>query len=81
MLFVIGILIFGTGYSKAISKEALHDAMTEAEMAYYFQTADSNLIPEYELVELPLVLPVTEAVSSSGDNVEEIEYSFSAFQR
>ncbi|CAH1116620.1 unnamed protein product [Phaedon cochleariae] len=61
--------------------EALHRVMTEDELAYYFQTADENLIPEYELVDLPLVLPVKEALESGGGDVEEIDYNFHAFQR
>ncbi|KAJ8935149.1 hypothetical protein NQ314_012967, partial [Rhamnusium bicolor] len=61
--------------------EALHDFMTEPELAYYFQTADKSSIPDYEVVYLPVILPVREAIGLFGDEVEEIEYSFSAFQR
>lgn len=61
--------------------EALHDYMTEPELAFYFQTADRSIIPDYEVVYLPVVLPVKEAVSIFGDEDEEIEYNFSAFQR
>lgn len=62
-------------------KEALHDVMNEAELAYYFQTNDRELIPDYEVVDLPVVLPVTETVDFFGDEIEEIQYSFSAFER
>lgn len=62
-------------------REALHDVMTDAELAYYFQTADKQSVSDYEVVDLPVVLPVVEAVDYFGDNIEEIMYSFSAFQR
>lgn len=68
-------------YTSAFVNEALHDLMTEAELAYYFQTDDRKLIPEYEIVDLPVVLPVNEAVDFFGDEIEEIQYQFSAFQR
>ncbi|KAG5886065.1 hypothetical protein JTB14_009513 [Gonioctena quinquepunctata] len=64
-----------------ISVEALHDVMNEAELAYYFQTVDKDMIPDYEVVDLPLVLPVTESIDLAKGNVEEIDYSFLAFQR
>lgn len=76
------ILLFGVlNFSLAFSREALHDVMTEAELAYYFQTANKDLIPDYEVVDLPVVLPVTEVLDYLGDNVEEVDYSFLAFQR
>lgn len=65
----------------AFVTEALHDYMTEPELAYYFQTADRSIIPDYEVVYLPIVLPVKEAISLFGDEDEEIDYNFSAFQR
>lgn len=65
----------------AFVKEALHDVMTDAELAYYFQTDNKDLIPDYEIVDLPVVLPVKEAVDFFGDEIEEIQYSFAAFQR
>lgn len=65
----------------AFVTEALHDVMTEAELVYYFQTANKDFIPDYEVVDLPVVLPVTEAVNFFGDEIEEIQYSFSAFER
>lgn len=68
-------------FTGAFVKEALHDLMTEAELAYYFQTDSTDFIPDYEIVDLPVVLPVTEAVNFYGDEVEEIQYSFSVFQR
>lgn len=68
-------------FTGAFVREALHDLMTEAELAYYFQTDSRDFIPDYEIVDLPVVLPVTEAVNFYGDEVEEIQYSFSAFQR
>ncbi|KAJ8925540.1 hypothetical protein NQ315_009380 [Exocentrus adspersus] len=60
--------------------EALHDYMTEPELVYYFKTVDPSLIPDYEIVYLPVVLPVKEAIRVFGEEDEEIDYKFSAFQ-
>lgn len=68
-------------YTSAFVREALHDLMTDAELNYYFQTDDRELIPDYEIVDLPVVLPVTEAVDIFGEEIEEIQYRFSAFER
>ncbi|CAH1114535.1 unnamed protein product, partial [Psylliodes chrysocephalus] len=68
--------------SEAIFKEALYDAMTEEELHFYFQTADRDNIPEYEIVELPIVLPIEQSMNEDGkDNIEVFDYSFYAFQR
>lgn len=75
------LLCFYFIFSNAFVREALHDVMTEAELAYYFQTNDKDFIPDYEIVDLPVVLPVTEDVDAFGDEIEEIQYSFSAFER
>lgn len=68
--------------SEAIFKEDLYDAMTEEELHFYFQTADRDNIPEYEIVELPIVLPIEQSMNEDGkDNIEVFDYSFYAFQR
>lgn len=75
------LLCFHISRSSAFVQEALHELMTEAELAYYFETHDRDLIPDYEIVDLPVVLP-TEADDIFGeDDIEEIQYSFSAFER
>lgn len=81
LLFIHLILLKNNVFVSSVVIEALHDYMTEPELAYYFQTADRSIIPDYEVVYLPLVLPVKEAISLFGDEDEEIEYNFSAFQR
>lgn len=61
------------------SIEALHDLMTDDELAYYFRSEDRTSIPAYDVVYLPIVLHVKEALDEEGS--EEIEYNFEAFQR
>lgn len=78
--FIHLILLQNILFVSSFAIEALHDYMTEPELAYYFQTADRTIIPEYEVVYLPVVFPV-KAISLFGDEDEEIEYNFSAFQR
>ncbi|XP_018574479.1 A disintegrin and metalloproteinase with thrombospondin motifs adt-2-like [Anoplophora glabripennis] len=80
-LLIYLILLKNCVFVNTLLLEALHDYMTEPELAYYFQTADRSIIPDYEVIYLPLVLPVKEASSVFGDEDEEIEYNFSAFQR
>ncbi|XP_030758814.1 uncharacterized protein LOC115884396 [Sitophilus oryzae] len=63
-------------------KEArfLNDAMSEHDLAYYFQTTDRDAIPDYEVVHLPVEELVKDDLKEENDD-EGIEYSFSAFQR
>lgn len=68
-------------FSGAYIREALHDVMNEAELAYYFQTDDRDMIPDYEIVDLPMVLPVSDAKDLLGGDPEEIQYRFSVFDR
>lgn len=68
-------------FVNGFTREALHDIMTDAELAYYFQTGDKHSVADYEVVDLPVVLSVVEAVDYFGDDIEEINYSFSAFER
>lgn len=61
------------------STEALHEYMTESELAYIFNTNERSAVAEYEIAYLP-VFKIREAV---GENEEEssIHYGFSAFGR
>ncbi|CAG9859468.1 unnamed protein product [Phyllotreta striolata] len=65
----------------AIYKEALNEALTEEELAFYFQTADRKNIPEYDIVELPVFAPPEELPTSNSDLENGFPYSFIAFQR
>lgn len=68
--------------ASALARKSLHDLMTEAELAYYFETHDRDLIPDYEIVDLPVVLPnEADDIFGDVDEFEEIQYSFSAFER
>ncbi|XP_050498393.1 A disintegrin and metalloproteinase with thrombospondin motifs adt-1-like isoform X2 [Diabrotica virgifera virgifera] len=77
LLFII---FFNLNLVISFPREALLDAMNEDELMYYFQTSDRAGIPEYEIVELPVVLSV-EAVDVYDGYDEEIDYSFLAFER
>ncbi|CAG9829104.1 unnamed protein product [Diabrotica balteata] len=77
LLFII---FFNLNLVISFPREALLDAMNEDELMYYFQTSDRSGIPDYEIVELPVVLSV-EAVDAYDGYDEEIDYSFLAFQR
>ncbi|KAJ8957643.1 hypothetical protein NQ318_017534, partial [Aromia moschata] len=60
MMGVYVVCILGLGGVFLVSSfemEALHDFMTQPELAYYFQTGDKSDIPDYEVVYLPVVLP------------------------
>lgn len=63
-----------------VEVEAIHEYMNEPELAFYFQTSDASAVPDYELVYMPLVVPVREAIGEF-EQPEEIDYSFSAFKR
>ena len=75
MKMLVGLCFVGlcVGLGEGFVIEALHDHMTESELAYYFETGDKNAIPEYEVVNLPNV-----ELSSDEDT---FHYEFDAFQR
>lgn len=60
-------------------KEALHEYLSEPELAYIFNTNERNAVSDYEIVYLPF-FKATEAI---GENNEEsiVNYAFSAFGR
>lgn len=61
------------------SAEALHESMTESELAYIFNTNDKSNVAEYEVVYLP-VFKIRESVSE-GNEEGSIDYELSAFGR
>ncbi|RZB39497.1 Sod Cu, Reprolysin, Pep M12B propep and/or HMA domain containing protein [Asbolus verrucosus] len=75
MLFLVLLPEIRGGEGFAI--EALHDYMTEPELAYYFQTGDKSAVPEYEVVYLPELPSSVEAL----EDADTFDYSFSAFER
>lgn len=77
--FAVALIIVQYFIAHSSAVESLHDLMTDDELAYYFQTENRNLVPDYEVVYLPVVLHVKEALGQ--EQMEEIEYNFSAFQR
>lgn len=54
--------------------------MTDPELVYYFNTANRNSIPDYEIVYLPVAFPLREAVSENGEVFENM-FEFTAFGR
>ncbi|XP_060530217.1 A disintegrin and metalloproteinase with thrombospondin motifs adt-1-like [Cylas formicarius] len=77
-------LIFGFSYLfrtvtlASVYSDLLHNYMNEAELTYYFQTANKNEVPYYEVVFLP---PTTWSSDDNFTSNEVIEYNFSAFNR
>ncbi|KAK9873745.1 hypothetical protein WA026_002100 [Henosepilachna vigintioctopunctata] len=82
LLFVIYLQSFLLGSVHNFVIEALHDHMTESELAYYFQDMQKIELPKYDIVYLPTVEAITEADRFDGTEKEEmIDYTFSAFDQ
>ncbi|EFA07053.2 A disintegrin and metalloproteinase with thrombospondin motifs adt-1 [Tribolium castaneum] len=69
-MWALVLLLVGCG--EGFSIEALHNEMTEDELAYYFQTDDKSSVPEYEVIYLPQMAPI---------ETDSFSYNFDAFQR
>lgn len=81
VIFIIfSIIIINISTVKSLNIEALHEYMTEPELAYYFNAGDKSSVPDYEIVYLPAVVPIREAISESGE-AGEVNYFFKAFGR
>lgn len=61
------------------STEALHEYMTESELAYIFNTNERSNVAEYEIAYLP-VFKIREAIGENEDG-SSVDYDFSAFGR
>lgn len=76
MFVIFAVVIFQASAGFCSENADIHHLMSEPELMYYFRTSDKAKVPEYEIVYLPEKTPI-----KSLDDEEEIDYSFSAFER
>ncbi|VEN34120.1 unnamed protein product [Callosobruchus maculatus] len=58
MWFFIALILLKENACEQFSEGKLHEIMTKNELEYYFQTSDVDLVPPYEIVDLP-TLPIS----------------------